>query len=205
MKTRLVRSPRLRIIAGTASNPARDSAGGSTISSVSRIGGFSATSEPSPFVHLHLAHKADHLLKQQSAGRLHREKQTTKTLSAARGKRRAVTSKARARRCAHGLCAQMIVLAAAVMMGCAPSASQIAETRTDQSWAAEFRKDRQECIDNVPHACSRFENELTAQQAYNLYYNSKTIPGLATPTFTPVTVPVAIGLPRFSGGMSGFR
>ena len=91
------------------------------------------------------------------------------------------------------------------MMGCAPSASQIAQTRTQQSWAANFRKVRQECIDNVPGACTRFENELRELQAYNLYYNSKTIPGLSTPAFTPVTVPAAIGMPRFSGGMGGIR
>jgi hypothetical protein len=98
-----------------------------------------------------------------------------------------------------------MALAAAVMMGCAPSASQLAQTRTEQSWATHFRQDRQECLDNVPRACTRFENELAAQRAYDLYYNSKTIPGLSTPAFAPVTVPVSIGVPRFSGGMGGFR
>jgi hypothetical protein len=96
-------------------------------------------------------------------------------------------------------------LAAAIMMGCAPSVSQIAQTRTEQRWAADFRETRQECIDNVPRACTRFENALAAQRAYTLYYDSITIPGLSTPVFTPVTVPVAIEVPRFSGGMSGFR
>jgi len=91
------------------------------------------------------------------------------------------------------------------MMGCAPSASQIAQTRTEQRWAADFRKVRQECTYNVPRACTRFENALAAQQAYNLYYYSKTIPGVSTPVFTPVTAPVAIGVPRFSGGVGGFR
>ena len=91
------------------------------------------------------------------------------------------------------------------MMGCAPSATQIAQTRTEQSWAANFRKVRQECIDNVPRACTNFENELRQLEAYNLYYNSKTIPGLSTPVFATVTVPASIGLPRFSGGMGGFR
>jgi hypothetical protein len=98
-----------------------------------------------------------------------------------------------------------MALAAAAMMGCAPSAGQIAQTRTEQQWATYFREARQECLDNVPHACTRFENALAAQQAYNLYYNSKTIPGVSTPAFTPVTVPVAVGLPRFGGGMGGFR
>jgi lipopolysaccharide export LptBFGC system permease protein LptF len=99
----------------------------------------------------------------------------------------------------------MMSLAAAVMIGCAPSATQIAQTRSEQSWAADFRKSRQECVDNIPRACTRFENALAAQRAYNLYYYSKTIPGLSTSAFTPVTVPVAIGLPRFSGGMAGLR
>jgi hypothetical protein len=99
----------------------------------------------------------------------------------------------------------MMPLVVAVLMGCAPSASQIAQTRTEQSWATHFRQDRQKCLDEVPRACTRFENELAAQRAYNLYYNSITIPGLSTPTFTTVTVPAAIGLPRFSGGMGGFR
>jgi hypothetical protein len=98
-----------------------------------------------------------------------------------------------------------MALAAAAIMGCTPPADQIAQTRTEQSWAANFRKVRQECIDNVPHACTNFENDLKELQAYNLYYNSKTIPGLSTPVFVPVTVPVAIGIPRFSGGMGGFR
>ena len=98
-----------------------------------------------------------------------------------------------------------MALAVAVMMGCAPSASQIAQTRTEQRWAADFRTARQECIDNVPRACTRFENALAAQRAYNLYYYSITIPGLSTPVFTPVTVPAAIAIPRFSGGMGGFR
>jgi len=98
-----------------------------------------------------------------------------------------------------------MALAAALMMGCAPSASQIAQTQTEQNWAGYFRKVRQECIDNVPRSCTRFESALAAQQAYDLYYYSKTIPGLSTPVFTPVTVPVAIGVPRFSGGMGGFR
>ena len=98
-----------------------------------------------------------------------------------------------------------MALVAAVLMGCAPSASQIAQTRTEQSWATLFRQDRQECLDNVPRACTRFEKELAAQRAYDLYYNSKTIPGLSTPAFTPVTVPVSIGAPRFGGGMGGFR
>jgi hypothetical protein len=90
-----------------------------------------------------------------------------------------------------------MALAAAGMMGCAPSASQIAQTRTEQKWAADFRTARQECIDHVPRACTRFENAMAAQQAYTLYYYSKTIPGVSTPVFTPVTVPVAIGMPRF--------
>jgi hypothetical protein len=98
-----------------------------------------------------------------------------------------------------------MALAAAVMIGCAPTASQIAQTRAEQQWAADFRKARQDCIDNVPHACTRFENALAAQQAYTLYYNSKTIPGVSTPVFTPMTVPVAIAVPRFNGGMGGFR
>jgi hypothetical protein len=98
-----------------------------------------------------------------------------------------------------------MALAAAAMIGCAPSASQIADTRTEQNWAADFRKARQECIDGVPHACTRFENELAEQRAYDLYYNSKTIAGLSTPVFATVTVPVAIGMPRFSGGMGGLR
>jgi len=99
----------------------------------------------------------------------------------------------------------VMALAAAAMMGCAPSASQIAQAKTEQNWAAYFRNVRQECIDNVPHACTRFEDALRAQQAYAMYYYSKTIPGLSTPVFTPVTVPVAVGIPRFSGGMGGFR
>jgi hypothetical protein len=98
-----------------------------------------------------------------------------------------------------------MAMAVAAMMGCAPSARQITQTQTEQSWAAYFRNARQECIDNVPGACTRFENALAAQRVYNLYYNSKTIPGLSTPAFTPVTAPVAIGVPRFSGGMGGFR
>jgi hypothetical protein len=98
-----------------------------------------------------------------------------------------------------------MALAAVAIMGCAPSASQIAQNQTEQSWAAYFRKVRQECMDNVPHACTSFENALAAQRAYNLYYDSKTIPGLSTPVFAPVTVPVAIGTPRFSGGVGGFR
>jgi hypothetical protein len=68
-----------------------------------------------------------------------------------------------------------MALATAVMMGCAPSASQMSQTQTEQRWDAYFRKVRQECIDEVPRACTRFENALAAQQAYNLYYNSKTI------------------------------
>jgi hypothetical protein len=115
------------------------------------------------------------------------------------------TSKAAVRSFARGLCAYVTALAAAVMIGCAPTASQIAQTRAEQQWAGDFRKARQECIDHVPHACTRFENALAAQQAYTLYYYSKTIPGVSTPVFTPVTVPVAIGMPRFSGGMGGFR
>jgi hypothetical protein len=98
-----------------------------------------------------------------------------------------------------------MALAAALMVGCSPSASQIAQTRADQRWAVDFRNVRQECIDDVPRACTRFENVLAAQRAYNLYYNSKTVPGLSSPLFTPVTVPVAISVPRFSGGMGGFR
>jgi hypothetical protein len=115
------------------------------------------------------------------------------------------TSKASVRRFVNGLCARVPALAAAVMIGCAPTASQIAQTRAEQQWAADFRKTRQECIDNVPRACTHFENALAAQQAYTLYYYSKTIPGVSTPVFTPVTVPVAIAVPRFSGGMGGFR
>jgi hypothetical protein len=91
------------------------------------------------------------------------------------------------------------------MVGCSPSASQIAQTQAEQRWAADFRNSRQECIDDVPHACTRFENALAAQRAYTLYYNSITVPGLASPVFTTVTVPVAISIPRFSGGMGGFR
>ena len=101
--------------------------------------------------------------------------------------------------------AYILSFASAVVIGCAPSASQISQTQTEQSWAANFRKVRQDCIDNVPHACSRFENALEAQRAYTLYYNSTTIPGLATPTFTIVTVPSVPGLPHFSGGMGGIR
>jgi hypothetical protein len=96
-------------------------------------------------------------------------------------------------------------LTAVIMMGCAPSASQISQTQAEQRWAAHFREVRQDCIDNVPSACTRFENALAEQQAYSLYYNSKTIPGLSSPVFTPVTVPAAIGVPRFSGGVGGFR
>jgi hypothetical protein len=113
--------------------------------------------------------------------------------------------KACARQSAHRLCVQVMALATAVMMGCAPSASQMSQTQAEQRWAAHFREVRQECIDDVPGACTRFENALAAEQAYDLYYNSKTIPGLSSPVFTPVTVPVAIGVPRFSGGMGGFR
>jgi hypothetical protein len=40
MKRRLVRSPRSRMMAGSASSPARTSAGGGVSASVSRIGGF---------------------------------------------------------------------------------------------------------------------------------------------------------------------
>jgi hypothetical protein len=98
-----------------------------------------------------------------------------------------------------------MVLASAAVVGCAPSASQVAQTRSEQQWAAYFRRTRQECIDEVPHACSRFENALTVQRAYGLYYDSKSIPGLSTPMFTPVTVPVVTGLPRFSGGIGAFR
>jgi hypothetical protein len=47
---RLARSPWARIIAGSASSPARTSAGGGTISSVSRIGGLGIRREPSPFL-----------------------------------------------------------------------------------------------------------------------------------------------------------
>jgi len=117
-------------------------------------------------------------------------------VSSAGGNRRAGVLKA---------CARLIALGAVVLLGCAPSASQIAQTRTEQSWAADFRKFRQDCIDNIPHACTSFENALAAQRAYDLYYNSTTIPGLSTPAFTTVTVPVAIGVPRFGGGMGGFR
>ena len=53
----------------------------------------------------------------------------------------------------------------------------VAQTRTEQRWVTHFRQDRQECLDKVPHACMRFEDELAAQRAYNLYYNSITIPG----------------------------
>jgi hypothetical protein len=99
-----------------------------------------------------------------------------------------------------------MVVAVTIMIGCAPTASQIAQNRNEQQWAAYFRKVRQECIDDVPGACKRFEDALVAQRAYTLYYDSKTIPGLATPTFTTVTVPVAVGLPRFNGGgMGGVR
>lgn len=101
--------------------------------------------------------------------------------------------------------ARLFALWAAVMIGCAPSSSQIAQTRTEQSWAIHFRKVRQDCLDNVQHACASFENALAAQRAYDLYYNSVTIPGLSTPAFTSVTVPAAIGVPRFSGGVGGFR
>jgi hypothetical protein len=98
-----------------------------------------------------------------------------------------------------------MALAAVSLMGCAPSASQIAQTRTEQSWAAYFRKVRQECIDNVPGGCTRFEHALAVEEAYSLYYYSKTIPGLSTPVFTSMAVPGAIAVPRFSGGMGGFR
>jgi hypothetical protein len=99
----------------------------------------------------------------------------------------------------------LMAMAAAALMGCAPSAGQIAQTRSEQQWSTYFRKARQECLDRVLGACARFENALEAQRAYSLYYNSKTIPGVSTPAFTPVTVPIAVGLPRFSGGMGGFR
>jgi hypothetical protein len=122
-------------------------------------------------------------------------------MSSASDHSQAGTSKAAVRRFACGLCAHVTALAAAVMIGCAPTASQIAQTRAEQQWAADFRKAQQECIDHVPLACTRFENALAAQQAYTLYYYSKTIPGVST----PVTVPVAIGMPHFSGGMGGFR
>ena len=91
------------------------------------------------------------------------------------------------------------------MMGCAPSANQISQTQAEQKWAAYFRQARQECIDDVVGACTRFQNALAAQQAYTLYYNSTTIPGLATPVFAPITIPVAIGVPRFSGGVGGLH
>ena len=59
MKRPLARSPRARIITGSVSSPAQTSAGGGTISSVSRIGCFGKASEPSPFFHSDLAHKAE--------------------------------------------------------------------------------------------------------------------------------------------------
>jgi len=98
-----------------------------------------------------------------------------------------------------------MALAFAVRMGCALSASQISQNQAEQRWAAYFREVRQECIDDVPGACTRFENAFAAERAYTLYYNSKTIPGVSSPVFTSVTVPAAIGLPRFGGGMAGFR
>src|SRR6266852_5521448 len=57
MKRRLARSPWARTIAGSASIPARISAGGGLISSVKRIGGF-GTSAALPGPLLFLAHKA---------------------------------------------------------------------------------------------------------------------------------------------------
>jgi hypothetical protein len=103
------------------------------------------------------------------------------------------------------LCVQTMALATSVIMGCAPSTSQISQTQAEQTWAAYFRQVRQECIEDVPGACTRFENALSEQQAYSLYYNSKTIPGLSSPVFAPVTVPAAMGMPHFSGSMGGFR
>jgi hypothetical protein len=58
MNLRLARSPWARIIDGSASNPARTSAGGGTISSVSRIRGFGIGWAPPRFTSIHLAHKA---------------------------------------------------------------------------------------------------------------------------------------------------
>ena len=49
MKRRLARSPWARITVGSASRPARTSAGGGTISSVSRMGGFGIGWEPYKF------------------------------------------------------------------------------------------------------------------------------------------------------------
>jgi hypothetical protein len=89
----------------------------------------------------------------------------------------------------------VLVSMAVSMMACAPSADQLAQVRSEQEWAAYFRQVRQECSQQVPGACRRFEGALNAQEAYNLYY-SKTVPGLATPPFVPATVtihPLSIG------------
>src|SRR5260370_38035515 len=61
MKRRLARSPWARTIAGSASIPARISAGGGLISSVKRIGAFGTSAAP-PRPLLFLAHKADYVL-----------------------------------------------------------------------------------------------------------------------------------------------
>src|SRR6266851_6832971 len=61
MKRRLARSPWARTIAGSASIPARISAGGGLISSVKRIGAFD-TSAALPGRSSFLAHKADYVL-----------------------------------------------------------------------------------------------------------------------------------------------
>ncbi len=61
MKRRLARSPWARTIAGSASIPARISAGGGLISSVKRIGGLGTLGGP-PRLPLFLAHKAHYVL-----------------------------------------------------------------------------------------------------------------------------------------------
>lgn len=77
-------------------------------------------------------------------------------------------------------------LAVVTSAACTPPAEQIAQARADQHWAAEFRQVRQQCSQQAPGSCVKFERFLVAQQAYTLYY-SRAVPGLASPMFVPAS------------------